>query len=148
MAHRPSDTRPSSLPSFAARGLRFECTRCGGCCRGRGSVEVSDSEIEQLAGHLGLPADDFRRDYTRPIRKGRLRLENQRNRDCVFFSADRGCTVYEARPDQCRSYPFWPVALQSPEDWADEATRCEGIGRGSGVSPVEIERALSLIKVR
>jgi Fe-S-cluster containining protein len=134
------ETNPTDLPDFAAQGLRFECTRCGACCRGRGTVEVSHADIERIAEHLSIHANDARRDYTRPIRKGKLRLADQRYGDCIFFDEARGCAVYEARPDQCRSYPFWPAPLQSRETWSEEASACEGIDRGPVLGPEEIQR--------
>lgn len=116
-------------------GLRFECTRCGACCRGRGRVEVSDADIESLASHLGLAPDEFRRTYTRPGYKGRIDLRDQPNEDCIFFDEKQGCSVYEKRPTQCRTYPFWKPVLHDRESWDEEARHCEGIGRGALVPP-------------
>ncbi len=52
------------------------------------------------------------------------------------------CSVYSARPAQCRSYPFWPSLLHSPESWQQEAGYCEGIGRGPVVPPESIAELL------
>lgn len=122
-------------------GLCFECTQCGLCCRGSGRVEVSDTEIERLAARVGLTADEFRAAYTRKGRRGRIDLRDKRDGDCIFFDVDRGCTVYEDRPGQCRSYPFWSSVLHDEESWNVEAGHCEGIGRGARVPP-DLIRAL------
>ena len=114
-------------------GLRFECTQCGLCCRGRGRVEVGDAEIEALAAHLDVTADEFRAMYTRPGYKGRIDLRDKRNEDCIFFDEQQGCTVYAQRPTQCRTYPFWKPVLHDPESWAEEGRHCEGIDRGPRV---------------
>lgn len=121
-------------------GLRFECTRCGLCCRGSGRVEVSDEEIERLAARIDVTPDEFRAMYTRKGRRGRIDLRDKADGDCVFFDEDRGCTVYEDRPAQCRTYPFWRSALHDPESWRVEGGHCEGIGRGE-IVPAEHIRA-------
>lgn len=126
---------PAERPWHAA-GVCFECTRCGDCCRGHGLVELSDADIARLAGGLSLTEDAFRERYTRPLRKGRIGLIDQQGGDCVFLDcAGSGCTVYADRPEQCRSYPFWPSILHSEETWQEEASRCEGIGRGASRAP-------------
>ena len=40
------------------------------------------------------------------------------------------CTVYEARPSQCGTFPFWPENLKSRADWDELGTFCPGIGQG------------------
>ncbi|MGE3974126.1 MAG: YkgJ family cysteine cluster protein [Bdellovibrionales bacterium] len=36
---------------------------------------------------------------------GLFTLEQKSDRSCVFLSTDRRCTIYEKRPDVCRSFP-------------------------------------------
>lgn len=116
-------------PWFAA-GLRFACTRCGRCCTGEpGNVWISEDEIAALAAHLGLDDESFRQRYTVTRRKG-VSLREKANNDCVFWSAGHGCSVYDLRPKQCRTWPFWRVNLRAPGDWAEAADECPGIGRG------------------
>ena len=130
-------------PAWWRDGLRFECTRCGLCCRGRGRVEVSDAEIEILAKHMELTVAQFREIYTREGRKGRIDLRDRANDDCIFFDEQRGCTVYEHRPAQCRTYPFWKPVLHDEETWEAEGRHCEGIGRGAVVPAEVIAEAVS-----
>lgn len=124
-------------------GLRFACTRCGNCCRGAGTVRVSDAEIATLARRLELADDEFRAMYTRRLRGGELSLRELRNRDCVFYDREaRGCRVYGDRPGQCRSWPFWNAVVHSPERWAEEAQDCFGMNRGRLHGAEEIRRTL------
>ncbi len=59
------------------------------------------------------------------------------NGDCVFFhSESRTCEVYDARPRQCRTWPFWSSNLTSPAAWQETADRCRGCNRGH-VVPLE-----------
>lgn len=119
-------------------GLRFSCTRCGRCCRGPGTVSVSDAEIEALARRLELAPEEFRTAYTRTLRGGAVSLRERRNRDCVFYDRARGCRVYEARPRQCRTWPFWRAIVHSEERWQEEADGCPGMNRGALHAAAEI----------
>ena len=112
------------------RGLRFACTQCGNCCRGSGTVRVSESEIATLARRLELAEDEFRAIYTFALRGGEISLSERANGDCAFWDAERGCTVYEERPRQCRTWPFWASSLQSAEAWGEQARDCPGVNRG------------------
>ena len=70
----------------------------------------------------------------------RYSLNEFQNGDCVFFdSKTRKCQVYEARPRQCRTWPFWDSNLKSPEAWEKTCEVCPGSGRGKLYSLEEIE---------
>lgn len=124
---------PTSNPQPWFRdGLRFECTRCGRCCGGApGFVWVTAEETAALARRLGLSEGEFRRTYTRRVDGYGTSLVETDDYDCVFLDAERGlCTVYEDRPRQCRTYPFWDQVLASPATWEIEAEHCPGINEG------------------
>ncbi|MEA1949912.1 MAG: YkgJ family cysteine cluster protein [Planctomycetota bacterium] len=131
--------RPSNLPWYED-GLRFECAGCGGCCIGDpGYVWVNKEEIAALAELLEMTAAGFRRKYVRK-EHGRRSLRELENGDCVFFDRKTmGCTVYEARPLQCRTWPFWQSNLHSPGTWEYTRGECPGAGTGPVVSFEEIE---------
>ena len=112
-------------------GLRFVCLRCGGCCSGfSGTVLVSAAEMTALAQRLGIPETDFRQRYTRVVGKENISLIEKKNKDCIFFDEEIGCTVYPDRPRQCRTWPFWRSNVYSPERWKRGAARCPGIDQG------------------
>ena len=113
-------------------GLRFECTQCGRCCGGApGYVWVTDDEIGALARRLGLAEAEFRRRYTRWVEGYGTSLTETRDYDCTFFDREsERCTVYEDRPRQCRTYPFWDKVLASPTTWELEAESCPGMNYG------------------
>jgi len=109
-----------------SRGLAFECTSCGRCCTGRGSyVWVTVEEAAALAARFELSLDDFGRRYLRRV-GGRYALVDGPRGDCVFLKG-KLCTVYDHRPQQCRTFPWWPDNLESPEAWQQAARDCEGI---------------------
>jgi Fe-S-cluster containining protein len=129
-------------------GLRFECTQCGNCCTGApGYVWMSDEEIARLAGLLTIPIAEFCRRYVRKVR-GRQSLLEHASGDCVFLdSSSRRCRVYQARPQQCRSWPFWDSNLRSPQAWQATCDVCPGSGRGPLVPLEEIESQRTRIRV-
>jgi len=95
---------------------RFTCTGCGACCRWSGSVLLDAGDINRLAEFLGLPEREFIAHHTRlaPNRK-QLALLDQADGSCAFLSGNR-CSIYEARPEQCRSFPYaWRVGEGCPE---------------------------------
>jgi len=107
----------SGSPSLEKKGFRFAfdssaCTDCSGnCCSGvSGYVWVTEGEIWQLARLLKLTIIDFRNRYTRRI-DNRISLTEQKigqDYPCIFFDLEANrCSVYESRPEQCRTYPFW-----------------------------------------
>ena len=128
-------------------GLRFRCTRCGHCCTGEpGYVWVSDADLAALAEHLGETVEAVRGLYTRWTARGRT-LREKANGDCVFYDRKAGCTVYPARPPQCRTWPFWESNVASPEAWRETCEVCPGSGRGELIAAEEITRRLKVIRL-
>lgn len=114
-------------PAWYDAGLRFECTRCGACCTGgHGFVWLRDEDIVGIAARLGCSLDELGRRYVRKVGERYALLESATDGSCVFLAGDR-CTIYEARPAQCRRYPFWDHLLESAERWREAALECEGI---------------------
>lgn len=117
-----------------ADGLRFSCTRCGHCCTGEpGFTWVDDDEIDAISERLGVDRATFLRTYTRRAwRGGRelVTLKEKTNHDCVFWAEGVGCTVYEDRPRQCRTWPFWRSNLAERSDWDEAAKGCPGMNQG------------------
>lgn len=121
-------------------GLRFECTRCGNCCGGApGTVLVDDDEIAALAERLGMDVLEFRRRFTRKVGGGVVSLQEKPNHECIFYDADVGCTVYEDRPTQCRTWPFWRENVRSRRAWERAARHCRGMNRGRLYRRQEVE---------
>jgi Fe-S-cluster containining protein len=127
-------------PPWYAEGLRFGCTRCGGCCVGAGTVRVSDEEIAALAVHLGIGNAEFRAGYTRSLRGGEVSLREKPDEACIFYDSGSGCGVYEHRPRQCRSWPFWRAVVHSRERWDEESRDCPGMNQGERRAADDITR--------
>jgi len=120
-------------------GLRFECTRCRQCCTGEpGYVWVNKNRVVSIADFLAMTVREFLTRYCRRV-WWRVSLKEMDNGDCVFLT-EQGCSVYPVRPEQCRSFPFWPDNLSSPGRWEAVRKRCPGVGRGKLYRPDEIHR--------
>jgi Fe-S-cluster containining protein len=126
----------------SADGLRFECTKCGNCCTRPGPVYFSGPDLGRAAAHLGLSEAAFRRRYRVTETDGVPAIDPGADSPCVFYDAEAGCTIYEARPVQCRTWPFWPEVVRRRRSWDKAARDCEGMNRGPRVRVEEIEQAL------
>jgi Fe-S-cluster containining protein len=127
-------------------GLAFSCTRCGDCCTGApGYVWVSAEEIRQLAEFRGETVEDFTHRFVRLV-GDRLSLIEKPGGDCIFWDKQAGCTVYPARPAQCRAWPFWPENIETHEDWEGVRAVCPGSGRGRVYSLSEIQFSMALVR--
>ncbi len=130
---------------FYSKGLRFSCKRCSACCRGEpGFVFLTRDDVHRLLKRLGLDFKVFFRDYCTLVDTGTgmaLSLRENRAFDCVLWG-EKGCGVYEDRPVQCSTYPFWNSIVESRSSWEDESASCPGIGNGECRSRDYIEERL------
>jgi Fe-S-cluster containining protein len=118
-------------------GLRFSCRQCGACCTGDpGYVFLRRGEAAAIAASLAMKEKEFRRVFTRKA-GGRTSLKEESDGRCVFY--DEGCRVYDVRPVQCRTFPFWYWNLAKRENWETVAGECPGMNRGCRYSREEIE---------
>ncbi len=126
------------------KGLRFGCTMCGRCCSGPpGYVAVSEEESAALAKRHGMTVAEFDKKYTHKV--GGLRslneVEGEHGLDCVFLDrktipGKAVCGVYEDRPIQCKTWPFWTSNLSSQAAWEAAKKTCPGMDKGK-LLPVE-----------
>ncbi len=89
------------------------CSSCAGnCCIGEsGYIWINKSEIETLAKFLNISVDYLKKEclykvgYKYSIKEVEL---DKNNFACCFFNLEKKqCMIYEARPTQCRTFPFW-----------------------------------------
>lgn len=53
---------------------------------------------------------------------------------CVFLDQGGQCSIYAARPVQCKTYPFWPSMLTDSQAWAEESVLPDNIEIRQGTS--------------
>ena len=123
------------------KGLRFECTTCGACCRSHGDyahLYMVEEEVLGIAQHLGLDPQTFRERYC--AEEDGWTVLQEGHEVCPFLGEDNRCQVYPVRPMQCRSWPFWEENLASREVWeGDVKATCPGIGQGQRFTREEVE---------
>jgi Fe-S-cluster containining protein len=124
-------------------GLRFACQPdCGRCCSNHDEyayVYLDGDDLPRLAALCGLSIDEFERRYT--VEDDGWTVLRMDRPACPFLDGAR-CTVYEARPTQCRTFPFWPEHLASRRAWKRVARFCPGIDRGE-THPLKVIRELA-----
>ncbi len=112
------------------------CRRCPGrCCNGEsGVVRVTEEDAVAMAQVLAMPLEVFTARYLL-VRGGELRVREIRdghNYACALYDpARQGCSVYPARPRQCRTFPFWESARRN---LAALIRECPGVVAGEGGS--------------
>jgi len=96
-----------------------------------------------MALYLSIPLELFVRRYIRQVAdRFALTEVKKRKYDCVFLQ-DCKCIVYEVRPRQCRTFPWWKENLSSEKSWEEAAKYCEGIGpQGTLISYETIQTQL------
>ena len=123
---------------FWEQGLRFECQGTGRCCTSRGSygyVYFTLEDRRRLARVLGITTSAFTRKYCRQT-GGHWHLRDPQ-KSCEFLDGTR-CSVYEGRPAQCRTWPFWPENMNA-RTWNDDISKfCPGVGKGRLYTKEEI----------
>ncbi len=111
------------------RVKRWECVRCGKCCR---TLDVS----------LGFEEEELFKNF---VVYGKIGVYLKRiNGRCIFYSEkNRECTVYPIRPRACRLYPFYVRKAVRKAERCDESheaeycgvyvflhRECSGLGKG------------------
>ena len=98
------------------------CNSCkGNCCIGEsGYIWINSAEIQALALHLKISSEDLKKRYLNKIEYKYSIKEIQlasNNYACCFFDLDKKqCSVYDARPNQCRTFPFWDYFKENEEE--------------------------------
>jgi Fe-S-cluster containining protein len=129
-------------------GLKFKCTGCGDCCTGsEGYVWVNKQEIAALAAEIGVGIEEFESRYVRDVGV-RKSLREYANGDCVFFdNKSRKCSVYNVRPRQCRTWPFWDSNIRTPATWTETCEACPGSAKGRLYQLEEIREQAAVIRI-
>lgn len=138
------------MSNIIKKGLSFQCQGCNYCCSVEpGYVFLSQEDLNNLSKHFSLTQDSFIGKYCRKVDIGigyRVSLIEKENYDCIFLT-DKGCSCYQARPLQCKTYPFWPSIVESKESWEKEGQLCPGIGKGEKkITKAKIEEKLDVMK--
>ena len=90
----------------------YDCSKCPGYCCSYPLIEVSRADIARLAKHFEVDYATAEERFTlydkgEKVRSLRKRKDEFFGSACRFLDPEaRRCTVYEARPEACRGYPY------------------------------------------
>ena len=91
---------------------------------------------------MGITPSQFKRRFLTDVTGIGMGIRLTRQGQCSLLNEQMQCSVYEVRPQQCRTYPYWPEIFYNEQTWHDEGRRCEGIGRGEIIPIDEIKKNL------
>ena len=103
----------------------FKCARCGECCREHGFVFFRRDDIRRAAAHLGMTQAAFTARYLIKTSDGWAVTVTAR-RPCVFLS-ESGCTINDAKPEQCSTFPYWKEYIDADGLLVNFDRPCPGI---------------------
>ena len=126
-------------------GIKFECQNSGNCCISRdsyGYVYLSKKDLIKIAKYLNVSINLFKKKYCQ-YSDGYLHLkEININGNCQFLE-NKKCSIYAARPMQCRTWPFWKEHM-NVKKWNEELINfCPGIGKGRIISASKIQKQIN-----
>ena len=128
-----------------SKGMRFQCQRSSNCCVSRGSygfVYLSKKDILRLSKYTDLSIKDFIKLYCEKTYGFVHFKERRKNSECQFLEKKR-CSIYKARPTQCRTWPFWSENMKT-KIWNEEIQSfCPGIGKGKMIQQSQIEKNIN-----
>jgi Fe-S-cluster containining protein len=81
---------------------QIDCTTCANCCR-VATVKVTERDAEKLAKRLGVKIEKFWADYVEENPEEGAVLKRGTD-GCVFLEGNL-CSVYDARPHTCETFP-------------------------------------------
>ncbi|MBV9469152.1 MAG: YkgJ family cysteine cluster protein [Abitibacteriaceae bacterium] len=92
------------------KGVFYDCGKCPAfCCSVYERVAVTKKDLQRLAKYFKVTVEEAGKRFTRMNGEERVL---RRAKDpllgeaCHFLDRKtRGCTIYHARPDVCRTYP-------------------------------------------
>jgi len=138
------------LSKLLENGIEFSCQMCGACCRGfkEGEVYLYKDDIARLAKLLNLTSKarlrKFAKEYLKVVsdsffwkEPGAARAKTYRYKTLGFkftgddehcdFLKDNECTIHEARPFQCKCFPFWQMLVSNKKNFVDYSKKCPGL---------------------
>ncbi|TFG11670.1 MAG: YkgJ family cysteine cluster protein [Promethearchaeota archaeon] len=143
-------TKEIKLSKTLENGIGFSCKMCGDCCRGfdEGEVYLYLDDVIKLADFLNFKGKSglkkFAKKYLKivdhtfyykdpdsqmgknyKIKALGFKFEGE-DEHCHFLVGNK-CTVHEARPFQCRCFPFWQMMVESRKNFVDYSKKCPGL---------------------
>jgi len=110
-----------------------KCNECeGNCCIGEsGFIWITPEEMKYLSVLLEISIDELKEKYLNKINY-KFSIKEKKlganNYACHFFDTKlKQCSVYEARPKQCRTFPFWDYFKNNEKEVYEECPAIKNI---------------------
>jgi len=92
----------------------YDCMNCPGYCCSYPLITLKKKDVERLAKHHGMTFEEARDKFTKEAHGEKYAMKRKKDKYfgkiCRFFDTQkRRCTIYEARPKICRTYPDTPT---------------------------------------
>ncbi|MFA5928705.1 MAG: YkgJ family cysteine cluster protein [Candidatus Margulisiibacteriota bacterium] len=107
--------------------IEFSCTACGACCDRDGWVFLTLTDVQKLQEHFKLSPEEFKAQYLSKYGRYTILKEHPKGGCWFAHTAEGKCPIYEVRPEQCRTYPYWPDHYHDPDWFKGESKECPGI---------------------
>ena len=120
-------------PWYKGQVILFDCHGCAKCCKRKGMIYFSQEDIRNASQYLEMTVDDFEKMYILRTKDVAYIYVSGNARPCPFLNKANKCRIHDAKPQQCRSYPFWPNIMESKQKLNTERIHCKGIGNGRQV---------------
>lgn len=110
---------------------RQNCATCGGkCCTGEsGYIWINDDEISKIAAKFEILKEQFMALYLEKVGirySIKEKIYNGGYACCFFDEENKNCGIYEFRPNQCKTFPFWDYYKKHFSELEEE---CAGVRR-------------------
>jgi Fe-S-cluster containining protein len=101
------------MGSTTRQSSEYDCSECPAyCCAVYERVQVTKQDVQQLARHFGVATKKAIARYTIEYKGERIlrrKADPIFGQACKFLSTEtRQCTIYDARPQVCRTFPAHP----------------------------------------
>lgn len=111
--------------------MGFKCNHCGFCCKGEKGIEVNLTlgDIYRICEHEMITIDEFFEKYGGlkpfgdPRYPGEYEVDIGLDMPCKFWKNGK-CSIYEARPLNCRIFPYW-LLVRAPKERLKELLKGE-----------------------
>jgi Predicted Fe-S-cluster oxidoreductase len=96
-----------------AKTLRvlYNCSKCPAFCCTYERIQITKKDLRRIASRFKLTIAAAQRKFTKQDEDKRMILRHRADEffdsHCMFLDPDkRVCTIYDARPNVCRDYPY------------------------------------------
>ena len=113
---------------------KFECVRCGNCCRQGGDLRLLPNDVEKIARYLSVEIDEVKNRYNMSNIDEKLFFIPFENH-CPFLTEENDCILHgDFKPFFCANYvPF------VDNEGSPIYRVCQGIGKGREWTDEEIK---------